>query len=1152
MTNVKYSAFLEMIIQEAKKISNKKSAPLTAENFLLAIINNMSSEDTEVTFEVRAARLVISDHFGDMDKAKAALNDHISKTEGGTFLDDLYMKKKLDEAGKLAAIDNSEQIDCCMVIQCILNDPTEAVKSLISSEQDVEETEEVIADEVAGISVEDFLLGNFGTKSDEDSKEKKAPKKESSEPSVPIDIKAEMTALVDKIKEIRKELQSKIFGQDNAINVFLTGYFQSEMVAMLDKTRKRPRASFLFAGPPGVGKTFLAETVADSLDLPYTRFDMSEYCDNESAVEFCGSDGIYRNSKRGNFTAFIADHPKCVVLLDEIEKAHISIIHLFLQVLDAGRLRDSNVDEELSLKDVILIFTTNAGKQLYTAYEDGDLSTVSRKVVIDALEKDVDPRTGIPYFPSAICSRFASGNVVMFNHIESHDLRHIAKKEIDRNAKNLLEGTGIKLAVDESVYTALLFSEGTKADARTTGSRAETFFNDELYELFRLVSSDKVETSVDDIEEIKISLDLENAPESVTSFFNVDESRPILVLGSEETVALCESKNSKFSYIGVQTCEDAIDKIRTKDIGLIILDVGFGLQADSERNLNIEDNDTPARQLISFLKEQKNTIPVYLLEGLCCKINSEEKISYLRQGIRGFLSLDGENNAFAEKLDEVTTIIHQQASMDRLASESKLVTFETSQSISSDGKIAYITLFDFKTSVVVDSQDSGSVVDSVSRPNVRFDDVIGANDAKRELKSFVDYLKNPKKYLGTGVKAPKGVILYGPPGTGKTMLAKAIAAEAGVTFIAAEGNQFLKKYIGEGAEKVHELFRTARKYAPSILFIDEIDAIGRERSGGDSTSSETEATLTAFLTEMDGFMNNTSKPVFVLAATNFDVEPGRSKSLDPALMRRFDRRIYIELPDKEDRIRFLKMKIQKNPAIQISEATVENIALRATGMSLADLDSAIELALRSAIRQGSTVVSDAILEEAFETFNGGEVKKWDASLLERVARHEAGHALLCWLSGETPSYITIVARGNHGGYVLPAEQEGKALLTMDEMLARIRTSLAGRAAELVFYGERDGISTGASGDLASATNTARQIICSYGMDEEFGLAVESGSGAMSPELRAAVNRILKEQMAQTVDLVRKNADKINALVDVLMVKNYLNGAQINEIFSKSI
>lgn len=232
------------------------------------------------------------------------------------------------------------------------------------------------------------------------------------------------------------------------------------MLSMIDKSRTRPRATFLFAGPPGVGKTFMAEKAAEALKLPFMRFDMSEYADKEANLEFCGSDKVYKNAKAGNVTSFVADNPECVLLFDEIEKAHICVIHLFLQMLDAGRLRDNYTDKEVSFANAIIILTTNAGKQLYEDTESGDFSSISRKVIVNALQKDVNPETGTPYFPDAICSRFASGNIVLFNHISASFLRTIAKKEIERHATNLKKETGIELQVDDEVYTTCCFLTG--------------------------------------------------------------------------------------------------------------------------------------------------------------------------------------------------------------------------------------------------------------------------------------------------------------------------------------------------------------------------------------------------------------------------------------------------------------------------------------------------------------------------------------------------------------------------------------------------------------------------------------------------------------------------------------------------------------------
>lgn len=1147
MDSFKKSKFLEDVLAAAKTVGQKPALRLNAERFLVALFEKIDADEVvEDMRELSTARSAAEKCFKDYREAKKVLLNHINSENGDTTLSHLYFRRRMQEANQLVTDTGSDTIDATALLLCIVNTPNGAIEPHVVTDplgkkESEEKPEEVpIPDLLEDVEIEFFTEEDGDDLFEEDIALYRKESKEA------------VSKLVNDVKDIRQFLQQSVFGQDNAINVFATGYFQAMLLAMTDRERRRPRATFLFAGPPGVGKTFLAEKIAEALKLPFMRFDMSGYADKESNIEFCGSDKVYKNGKAGNVTSFVAENPKCVLLFDEIEKAHMCVIHLFLQMLDAGRLHDNYTDKEVSFADAIVILTTNAGKQLYEESESGDLSTVSRKVIIKALEKDKNPSTGSPYFPGAICSRFASGNVVMFNHIGANNLRSIARKEILRHAGAFERKTYISIEIDENVYTALLLSEGSAADARTIRSRAETFFNDEIYELLRLISSEKVASNVEDIESIRISLDLTGANADVAALFTSQEKRKILVLASKETVALCQTKTPEMDMIGVQTAEDAIKAVKTQDIDFALLDMRFDAQEHNCTSLNAEDAESPARDFHKFLKEQNSGLPVYLLEVGGSQLSDEERVSFMRQGVRDVLEIGGELDIFNLEVADIADALHQQASMIKLAKENKLISFETAQSISEDGKSAQIRLFDLSMAVAVESEDAKNIVSEVSKPNVRFEDVIGAEDAKKELTYFVEYLKNPKKYMGTGVKPPKGMIFYGPPGTGKTMLAKAMACEAGVTFLAAEGNQFLKSLVGAGGEKVHEIFRTARKYAPSILFIDEIDAIAKERTGGVNASSNGEATLTAFLAEMDGFATDPSKPVLVLAATNFDVEPGGDKSLDPALMRRFDRRIFIDLPNKEDRIRFLKMKIAKNPALAISDRQIGNTAIRSTGMSLAELDSVVELALRSAIRSGNMQVTDDIFEEAFETFNSGDVKKWDASTLERVARHESGHALLHWLAGNTPSYLTVVARGNHGGYMQSGENEDKKLFTREELLARIRCSLGGRAAEIVYYGPKDGISTGASGDLASATNTAYHIVCTYGMDEEFGLAVLNGrlGGDSTEQLRAAINRILKEQMEEAIRLISANKDKIDALVEALQTRNHMNGAEIEQLLGK--
>lgn len=1128
MNEYKPSALLDKLIAHAKIIGGVEDAKLTAERFVVAVMDAMDQTlRLEEGESIHKAAKIVRSQWVDIEKGKQFLLEYIANNTPGTYLDDLYMKKQFFAALELAKQGSGQEVTPEMVMCTVVKQPSDAIlgsmRASAKSDEDTPTEQEAEFDQ---------LFEEVEKASD-----------------VAVDpqiwARQRIAALTEKVKDIHAVLSSKIFGQEHAINVFTSGYFQAEFLALTDKERKRPRATFLFAGPPGVGKTYLAECAAEVLGLPFKRFDMSEYCDKEASIEFCGSDKVYKNGKSGNVTSFLSQHPNCVILFDEIEKAHISVIHLFLQILDAGRIRDNYTDEVLSLKDAILIFTTNAGKRLYESDDCGDYSSVSRKVILKALQKDINPINGMPYFPPAICSRFSSGNVVMFNHIASHDLRGIAKREVLRHAENFQREVGVNIEIDEAVYTALLFAEGGSADARTVRSRAETFFDTELFELFRLMGS--VGGDIGNIEHIRIGVELPQESE-IRTLFETDTKPEVLIFSSQQLSAQCAAGSPDCILVCADSAQQAEKILRKRDIRFVLLDVNHGLKGMEEGFLNVEDMESEARDFFHSIRQQDPQMPVYLLQTAQHVFDEEEKVSFLRQGVRGILALSENGNAFAAELNSICDRLHQQRSMSVLARSNRLVTFETAQCMSEDGKEAQIRLFDFKLRVAVDPEDADSLLSNVSRPNVSFDQVIGAEEAKRELRYFVEYLKNPRKYMDTGVRAPRGVLLYGPSGTGKTMLARAMANESEVTFITAEGNQFLKQYVGEGPEKVRELFRTARKYAPAILFVDEIDAIARQR-GGEGTKGA-EETLTAFLTEMDGFKNDASKPVFVLAATNYEVEPGHPRSLDQALMRRFDRRVYIDLPDKNDRIRYMKEKRNANHAFEVSDEKVENLAIRSTGMSLAELESVLELSLRSAIRDGSCKVTDTVLEDAFETFNNGEKMDWNVSQLRRVARHEAGHAFVCWHSGEAPSYVTVVARGKHGGYMQHGDNEGKAIFTHEELLSRIRTSLGGRAAEIVFYGSRDGVSTGAGNDLTAATAMAQRIVCTYGMDEEFGLGVVQET-TQSGEVRRAVNRILSEEMKKAVELISANRAAVEELVEELLTRNHLTGPEISRIFEKN-
>ncbi len=953
-----------------------------------------------------------------------------------------------------------------------------------------------------------------------------------------------LAEVVWKAKEIQNTLLQTIYGQDHAISTFVSGYFQAEVLSILNSQSVKPKATFLFAGPPGVGKTFLAEQAATALGKPFRRFDMSEYSDKEANIEFCGVSKSYKSAEPGTVTNYVAENPNAVLLFDEIEKAHLNVIHLFLQILDAGRIRDNYTDEEVSFKDTVIIFTTNAGKQLYEDESIPTLSAVPQKSIINALLTDINPVTNAPYFPRAIGSRFASNNIVMFNNLKSRHLVKIIEREFSKQTKAFEEKIGYRVKVDRNVPYSIMYAEGGRADARSISGKAGNFIYNELYELLRLVQAKATYCGVTALEEIKIEVELPK-DEQLKIMFEENVNPDILVFAKEKSRKEYIKSGEGFAFKFADNYLEAVDIIKEKTPSFVIIEVKDFVTDDSEL-LNIEDEENECRAFINYLTDNVS-VPYYIAEQKGNEISPEEKLTFLQNGAYGVITKKAPGQLLKDKLHEIALEIVQQKHLFDLARANKVLSFKTKQTLSQNYTKATIKLFDHCLKRAVDAEDSKQIYTS-SVSNIKFEDVIGAKDAKDELKYFIEFLKDPVKFVRNGVKAPKGVLLYGPPGTGKTLLAKAMSGESDVTFISAEGNQFVKSYKGEGAQSIHDIFRVARKYAPSILFIDEIDAVGQNRS----TTSDSSSALTALLTEMDGFKSTTDRPVFVLAATNYQVDQNSFRSLDPALVRRFDRKILVDLPSKKDRIKFIEFKISKSKNIALSKMEIENIADRSTGMSLADLDAVFEYALRNAVKNKNYTVDDKGIEEAFETYVSGEERKWDSSLLKRVAVHEAGHAFICWLTGETPTYLTIVARGDHGGYMQHASKEGKAIFTKKELLDRIKVSLGGRAAELAVYGEEEGLSTGASGDLESATKNAENMLVYYGMDESVGLSVIGENQRNSQNfiaVREKVNKILSEQLLLAVKALKENQSALMKLVDKLMEKNNLKGVEIEEILS---
>ena len=442
----------------------------------------------------------------------------------------------------------------------------------------------------------------------------------------------------------------------------------------------------------------------------------------------------------------------------------------------------------------------------------------------------------------------------------------------------------------------------------------------------------------------------------------------------------------------------------------------------------------------------------------------------------------------------------------------------------------------------------------------RFTDVAGADEEKEELTELVDFLKNPKKFVDMGAKIPRGVLLVGPPGTGKTLLARAVAGEANVPFYFISGSEFVEMFVGVGAGRVRDMFKNAKQNAPCIIFIDEIDAVGRQRGSGiGGGHDEREQTLNQLLVEMDGFEG--SEGVIILAATN------RADVLDPALLRpgRFDRQIMVSNPDKRARAAILKVHARNKKFAP--DVNFENIAMRTPGFSGAELANVLNEAALLAVRQGHSVITLDDVDESIDRVIGGPAKhsrKYTEKERKLVAYHESGHAIigLTLEDANQVQKVTIVPRGEAGGYNLMTPREETYFQTKTQLLATIAGFMGGRVAEEIFFGD---ISSGAHNDIEQATRIARMMVTELGMSELGPIKYDSGQDAVflgrdysrlsnthssqiAFEIDQQVRKIIEDAHKQATDIINAQKDKLELIANALLENETLNAEQITALY----
>ena len=1035
-----------------------------------------------------------------------------------------------------------------------------------------------------------------------------------------------MGDVVGDLRRIRSELLSRVFGQDHAIHAFIEGLYNARITAGADLGRSRPAAVFVFAGPPGVGKTFLAEVTASLLQQPFKRFDMTGYTDFQQHNQLVGFAPSYAGAQPGLLTGFVEKNPNAFLLFDEIEKAHGNTVQLFYQILDAGRLEDKFHGHDVSFRDTVIIFTTNAGRSLYDNPNKVGISAANssyqKRTILSALENETNPTTGQPAFPRAICSRIAQGYPLMFNHLGTNELERVGAAELARTERLLGKQYLKEFSHDAMLPICLVLREGGAVDARQLRSETERFVKAELFNYCSLYDQPSLEKAFEGIDRVHFGFEggTQNMSPDVRALFESPDRPRILLVANSAFASLCRHHVAQMEWLTASSVEEALSILSAEDVDLVLLDIW--IRRDLERTADSqEDGGEPAlvapdgtmrtldqgydfvplsahaldegRDILEKIHDRVPEVPIYLLSftsdeggqgtqgddhgpGLTVSfdatqdfreetavgqperraIDDELFLACVRAGgARGLVSTnfagasgrgwEARCQQYAETLADIARRLYREKMARSLAQEHKVVRFDTAASIDRAERRLTIRLRNFRQARALEASDVGEMVDDVRRPSTRFDDVIGAKAAKESLRFVVDWLTNPKRYATLGVRPPKGILLGGPPGTGKTMLARAVAGESKCAFVETSATSFVTIWQGSGPQNVRNLFDRARRYAPAIVFIDEIDAIGRSRVGGAGAGRAEEETLNALLTEMDGFSSSASRPVILLAATNLE------EQLDDALKRRFDRVIEVDRPDRAGRLRYLEKVVLQRKTSSVSRAVVERMAGQSAGMTIADLERIVHEASVMAAQRASEI-TDGILEEAFEKIRIGEATGTpDQETLRRIARHESGHALIDWMGGNPPVQVTIVGRGHAGGYVEKESEEERMIYTKTELERSIRASMGGRAAEIVYYGADEGLSTGVSSDLQHATRMAQRMVREFGMAEDFGqVSLDSQllrDGPLAIRVNEAAERIIRGQLQAAVAMLQENREYLDTLSEKLLEQNRLTRDDLEAI-----
>ena len=892
-------------------------------------------------------------------------------------------------------------------------------------------------------------------------------------------------------------LGGKVLGQANAIGMLGEAFFK----AQLGIQGSGPKGVFTFLGPPGVGKTMLAQVFAEALadvrggSHAFKRFDLAEFSGAQSHEQLFGCSKFYRDSRPGVLTGFVKEHPASVILFDELEKAHPNTHTALLSLLDSGQVVDQHLSETIDFSKTWIILTTNLGQEFLKSGKlpgtEGPLGVSSStvfEIIARAEGRDRSPdRESHPILPKELVSRLAKGSAVLFGDLGPRHYLQLVDRGLAGQFEGKLPDGGAplpRIKASEEAKLLFLLSMAPTMDAR----RVQVRSLDWAVSLVRLAYDHLRDSVPSDLRELTLDVRCSEATIAFLESLENPLQQKVLLLDEDLYLesAIHEALGKKAPLLcRVQTPEEAQSALTHFKPDLAVLDLSILEELTSPRI-------DRGLELLRTLRTADPTLPVYLFSENPHQRPGFENLpdQVLRSGgAHAYIPLKRDPNNpveqehFLGKLNQILT----EARRDRMVQEERrrhrCASWSTSCSWDPEALTIRVILEHPTTSVQLNPATSDDPIQFAGIPQERFDDVIGLGRAKRRLGQVISWMKNPDLLGGFAVKPPRGFLLSGPPGTGKTLLARAFAGEADLPFLAVSPGDLQSKYVGDSEKRIRQLFEQALEFSPAIIFLDEFDGIARRRSEGDGHHSR--SVINQFLACMDGFSGWT-RPVFVLAATN------HVEDLDPAVLRpgRFDEVLPIDRPNTAARRTFFERRLQ---AGTLTGREMEGLVIGTTGCTPAELDRIVREAAYLRAGTSASGIDAGALEIARRlVVFGAEREDFHVSDEEKrcTAYHEAGHALVhIFLTPQQPVHFLTIVPNETGalGLMATLPQEDRHDLTLEAIEARLAVALAGREAERILAAGQEGLlTTGASADLRQATQLAWRAITEWGLDSTFG------------------------------------------------------------------